>query len=99
MTTTPDIIDAEECAELLRCSVQQVEDDCRAGHLPGIKQGRGWIFVRADLLAFLAERARREAAERKARREATSSGVLAGSIASKVKQPRRRQPPALPVPT
>ena len=53
-----DIIDADECAQMLKCSVEQVEESCREGELPGFKQGRGWLFVRSDLLAFLAERAR-----------------------------------------
>ena len=84
-----DTIGADECADLLRCTAGQVEEMARAGDIPGLKIGRGWLFVRADLLAFLAERARQEAADRRAKR----------SPAPKVTPiSRRRVPPALPVP-
>ena len=87
--TQPDTIDADECAQLLRCTVGQVEEMARGGDIPGLKIGRGWLFVRADLLAFLAERARQEAADRRAKR-----------CPNPKVQPitRRRAPPALPVP-
>ena len=83
-------IDAEECAPLLRCTVGQVEEMARSGDIPGLKIGRGWLFVRSDLLAFLAQRARDEAAERRANR---APGAKVAPI-----KPRRRAPPALPVP-
>lgn len=63
-----EVLDAETCATLLKCSVGQVEELARAGDLPGVKIGRGWSFVRADLLAYLDERGRREAEERRAAR-------------------------------
>jgi excisionase family DNA binding protein len=85
----PDTIDADECAQLLRCTAGQVEEMARAGDIPGLKIGRGWLFVRADLLAFLAERARAEAADRRAKR---CPSPKVQSIRS------RRAPPALPVP-
>ena len=88
--TAPDTIDADQCAELLRCSVDQVEEMARAGYIPGLKIGRGWLFVRADLLAWLAQRAREEAADRRARRQPAA-------IVQPIK-PRRRPPPVLPVP-
>lgn len=84
----PETIDAKECAQLLRCKADQVEEMARAGDIPGLKIGRGWLFVRADLLAFLAERARKEAADRRAKRS-PQQNVLP------IK--RRRVPPALPL--
>jgi len=92
VSVTPEIIDADECAELLRCSVMQVEEGARDGRLPGFKEGRSWLFVRADLLAYLAERARREAAERQAKRNAEASGKLAGTITPVTRQSRRPAP-------
>ena len=83
-----DTIDAAECAELLRCTAGQVEEMARAGDIPGLKIGRGWLFVRADLLSFLADRARQEAAARRSKR---SPGPNVEQI-----KPRRRAPPALP---
>ena len=81
-----DVIDSDECAKLLGCSVEQVEDMARTGEIPGVKIGRSWRFVRAGLLAYLDERARAEAQERRARREPKPQPV---------KPPRRREPPSL----
>lgn len=82
-------IGSEECAELLRCTAPQVEELARAGEIPGLKIGRSWLFVRADLLAYLAEKARAEAQERRAMRQP--------NVAPLTVKPRRRVPPALPV--
>ena len=90
MQPQPDTIDADECAALLRCTAGQVEEMARAGEIPGLKIGRGWLFVRADLLAFLAERARAEAADRRARRAPAAVAKVAPI------KPRRRPPPPLP---
>lgn len=84
----PDIINADECAELLRCTASQVEELARGGGIPGLKIGRGWLFVRADLLAFLAHRAREEAADRRAKRAPGAQIAMP--------KPRRRVPPPLP---
>lgn len=85
----PETIDSDQCAELLRCTAGQVEEMARAGDLPGLKIGRAWLFVRADLLAFLAERARDEA---QARRSKRSPSVQAQQVKG-----RRRSAPVLPV--
>ena len=53
MTTTIETIDSDECAALLRCTSEQVEELARAGEIPGLKIGRSWLFVRSDLLAYL----------------------------------------------
>lgn len=81
-------IDSTECAELLRCTPEQVEELARAGEIPGLKLGRSWLFVRHDLLAYLAEKARLEAEKRRAKRQ---PGVV------QMVRPRRRVPPPLPV--
>ncbi len=91
MTMTIETIDSDECAALLRCTSEQVEELARAGEIPGLKIGRSWLFVRSDLLAYLAEKARREADERRAKRQ---PGVV--QITAK---PKRRQPPPLMLPT
>lgn len=85
-----DIIDSEECAEMLRCTSDQIEELARAGEIPGLKIGRAWIFVRADLLTFLAEKARAEALQRRAKRQSGAIPPLA--------KPRRQLPPVLPIP-
>jgi excisionase family DNA binding protein len=65
-----EIIDSEQCATLLRCTADQVEELARAGEIPGLKFGRSWILIRADLLVFLAEKARAEALARRIKRRA-----------------------------
>jgi excisionase family DNA binding protein len=85
-----DTIDSEECAALLRCTPEQVEELARAGDIPGLKIGRGWLFVRTDLLDYLAQKAREEAAERRSKRAVQSV------VPSPIKQ-RRQVPPPLPV--
>jgi len=84
-----DTIDATQCAELLRCTVGQVMELARTGEIPGIKPGREWVFVRSDLLTYLAERARSEAQERRAKRAPAANDL------PKIK-PRRQTPPVLP---
>lgn len=77
---------AAELAQEADCTDERVEELARAGIIPGIKWGRSWRFVRADAPMFLAEIARQDAAERRARK--TTPPPI---------KPRRRQPPALPV--
>lgn len=86
-----DTIDSNQCAELLHCTPEQVEELARSGEIPGLKLGRSWLFVRQDLLAYLAEKARLEAEQRRAKRQ---PGVA--PIAQAIK-PRRRVPPRLMV--
>lgn len=94
MSTEAETIDAEQCAALLKCTPEQVEALARDGDIPGLKIGRGWLFIRADLLAYLAERARAEAQERRQRRSAPAQGPC---NVQPIKS-RRRAPPALPQP-
>lgn len=87
-----DTMDSSACAELLLCSSDQVEDLARAGEIPGVKFGRGWLFVRADMLAYLAERGRREAEERRSARAPNTPRPI------RPVKPRRRAAPPLPAP-
>ena len=95
MKTAADTIDAEQCAELLKCTADTVEELTRKGELPAVKIGRGWIYVRADLLVYLAEKGRREAEER--RQEFTARCQTPTPLPRLVKS-RRQTPPALPQP-
>lgn len=83
-----DTIGSEECAELLRCTPEQVEELARAGDIPGLKIGRSWLFVRFDLLAYLAEKARADAQERRSKRQPNATPIK--------QKPRRQLPPVLP---
>lgn len=88
-----DVIDSHECAELLRCTPYQIEELARTGEIPGTQAGRSWIFVRTDLLEFLAQKARKEAEERRTKRQ-VKSVHLTSTI---VKRSRARVAPTLPV--
>ena len=85
-----DTIDTEQCAELLHCKPDQVEELARTGEIPGLKLGRSWLFIRSDLLAYLAEKARSEAQDRRAKRQP------AANVREISARARRRPPPALP---
>lgn len=87
MTNRP-TINAEECAELLICSVDQIEEMARTGEIPGLKIGRGWLFIKDDLIEYLASKAREEAEHRRSKRH----GIRL--VATKQ---RRQTPPSLPV--
>ncbi|MGQ2993193.1 helix-turn-helix domain-containing protein [Variovorax sp.] len=52
------VITVDQCAELLHCTAERVEEMMRTGEIPGLRIGRSWIFVYPDLLHFLAEKAR-----------------------------------------
>lgn len=80
-------MNAEECAVMLRCTVGQLEELTRMGEVPGLKIGRAWIYFRADLLAYLAQKARDEAMERRSKRHPNVAPM---------KTTRRRTPPVLP---
>ncbi len=82
-----DTLNSQTCAELLMCSRAQVEELARGGEIPGVKLGRGWLFVRADLLVYLAQRGRQEAEERRSARAPNAIKVAASQ--------KRRAPPSL----
>lgn len=83
------LIGAEQCAEMLGCTTLQIEELARNGELPGLKIGRSWRFVRADLLVYLAEKARAEAEQRRSRRHSTKGQLPPVT-------PQRRVAPPLP---
>jgi excisionase family DNA binding protein len=83
------IIDAQACSGMLGCTPEHVEELARTGEIPALKIGRSWRFVFDDLLAYLAEKARSEAEERRRKHQ---------SPAATIKPPRRRAPPSLPEP-
>jgi excisionase family DNA binding protein len=48
-----DLLTPEEVALLLNVKRKRVVDWARTGYLPGIKLGRSWRFLRADIERFL----------------------------------------------
>lgn len=53
MPEEPEVLTAEEAADLLRVSVKTVLALARAGTLPGEKVGRAWRFVKVDVLNYV----------------------------------------------
>lgn len=53
MPEEPEVLTAEEAADLLRVSVKTVLALARAGTLPGEKVGRAWRFVKTDVLNYV----------------------------------------------
>ena len=80
-------LNSDDCAKLLFCTADQVEEMARSGDLPAVKIGRSWLFVKADLLAYLAEKARSEAQDRRAKNSPNVRILV---------KPRRQSPPMLP---
>lgn len=62
MQEDAEVLTAEEAARLLRVSTKTVLTLARHGVLPGVKVGRAWRFVRADLLDYLRGSGRHKAA-------------------------------------
>lgn len=60
------ILDAEEVADLLQCSVKTVETHARSGRLPAVKFGDGWIFS-SELLIETIKKLSLEEAEKRSR--------------------------------
>lgn len=86
MSSTPLFMTAAELAAEADCTEARIEELARLGIIPGLKWGRSWRFVRADAPAFLAEIARQEAEQRRAKRQPPAPPPV---------KPRRRAPPSL----
>lgn len=67
------IIEPDEIAALLKCTVETVFNELRAGSLPGIKPGREWVVPRQAFFDHINLRASAEAASRRAGLVCTAS--------------------------
>ena len=84
-----DILSVEATAALLGCAVRTVEEQSRAGDLPGLKYGDGgWIFPRPALMQRLTEKALEQAA---LRREKSGPPPLV-AVPGAAKVPKRVRP-------
>ena len=46
-------LNAQEAAHLLKLRVVTLYERAKAGKIPGVKVGRAWVFVEADLIQYL----------------------------------------------
>jgi excisionase family DNA binding protein len=53
MTEEPEVLTADEAADLLRVSTKTILALARDGTIPGEKVGRARRFVRSDLVAYV----------------------------------------------
>lgn len=88
--TDPRILDVDQVAELLHCDRDTVAEALKAGTLPGLKFGRGWIVPAEALFERLNELAHEEAEHRRSR-----SAVARTSVLPTARPSRRRAPPDL----
>jgi hypothetical protein len=70
-------MDAAECAALLHCTKEQVENLASDGLLPGAKFGRGWVFVRSQILAHVIAECEKNLGRAKTLRPPTDGSVTA----------------------
>jgi excisionase family DNA binding protein len=104
----PPIIDAAQCAALLRCSKQHLEALADRGAIPATKFGRGWVFVTAQVLTHVAAVCERNVQRTATPSECADKGLplpqpdtgtgLAPDRLLVVSAPRRRGRPRKPVP-
>lgn len=81
-----------ETAALLHADTETVMHLARRGDLPGTKIGKSWIFLRSQVLSFLAERIRSDTESRRHNCDNIATATLVGKPA----RSRRRPLPALP---
>ena len=51
--SSPELLTAEQVADLLDCHVETVEDATRRGRLPGLKIGKSWRYPNEALMQVL----------------------------------------------
>lgn len=81
------IMNAQQVAELLGCSVKTVENHARAGSIPGTKFGDGWVFASDLVIEAVKTISQQEAAER-SQPQRKAKGF-------KVVENNRRKPPGM----
>ena len=91
--TLSPILSTEECAALLRCSTDRVEQLAAEGILPGYKFGRGWVFHREMLIAAVGELC--AAAYQKRKSRSGSAGKTSLSVDPDARPAGSRAPPLL----
>ncbi|MET0264263.1 MAG: helix-turn-helix domain-containing protein [Duganella sp.] len=90
-----DTLDAAGAAAILHTDAATVLQLARCGDLPGTKIGKGWVFLRADVLEFLRLRVMRDTAQR--RKTAIEQLHPAAVLAVAPRSRKRRALPELPV--
>lgn len=99
--TTFETMDLQTAANYLGAKAETISQLARKGELPGAQIGKGWIFLREDVLDFLRKRiaseteARRAASNNSSNRISNDDGSVQ-PVAVLQTRTRRRAPPLLP---
>lgn len=99
--TTFETMDLQTAAAYLGAKAETISQLARKGDLPGAQIGKGWIFLREDVLDFLRKRIAAETEARRAMRDNESESVgkendVAQPVAVLQTRTRRRALPPLP---
>ncbi|MGZ8302849.1 MAG: helix-turn-helix domain-containing protein [Telluria sp.] len=93
MNSTDETLGVEEAAALLRAETSTVMQFARRGDLPGTRIGKGWVFLREDVIAFLRQQI---ASDTQGRRQQASRTIVAVAV-TPPRSARRSKLPILPV--
>lgn len=77
------ILDSQQAAELLKCTVKTIEDRARSGDLPGEKFGESWVFPSEAFMVAVNQIAVKRAAERRKRPAASAVSIPVGKRAAR----------------
>lgn len=90
-----EILNTAEVAELLHAEPSTVANLALRGELPATTIGKGYIFLREDVMKYIRDKIALDTAERRAKRNPHVAGIVA-----QIAQPERRQrgPKARPLP-
>lgn len=99
--TTFETMDLQTAAAYLGAKNETISQLARKGELPGAQIGKGWIFLREDVLDFLRRRIAAETEVRRATRDSESEALRKEEehpqpVAVLKTRTRRRAPPLLP---
>jgi len=94
-------MDLQSAADYLGAKTETISQLARKGELPGAQIGKGWIFLKEDVLDFLRRRIAAETEVRRAMRESEGEALQKGNepsqpVAVLKTRTRRRAPPLLP---
>jgi excisionase family DNA binding protein len=88
-------LDVSEVANVMHCDEQTVMDLAKSGELMATKIGRGWIFIKLEVFAFIRARMETETNERRESRRGSSKLVSEGT--SRKPLPNLPDVPNLPI--
>lgn len=97
-------MNSEQCANFLHIHENTLIEKISTGEIPAAKIGRGWVFLKSDIVDYLRKQIRTSTAERKVRNDVGKTVEAAENRGVETITPRlitrtvsrRRTPPALP---